>query len=179
MAGNAGFLLRVVEPGLPTQTIFVFEESGKLRVFASREAGIPGRGILPGAQYFTQATSMALGNSWRFLDDDSANETVATVVAQENITTPAGSFSTFKVDVTLLSAPGTVIESLWFSSGVGYVLDEDYAGGVLDGKSWLGNFTIVGGSGYMPLAVGNMWVHVDVNVAVESIPWATFKTKYK
>jgi len=177
MAGLSGSLVRFTEPGFPAETVFVFEESGKLRVYAFREAGMPWE-VLVGAQYFTQTASMTIGDNWRFLDDDHGNETVATVVAQENITTPAGSYSTFKVNVTLASSPSTITESLWFALGVGYVLDEEYASGVLDWKSWLTNATIVGGTGFLPLAVGNIWVYADVNVAVGNSNWSAVKSLF-
>ena len=175
--GNPGFTVRIMEPGYPTETVFAFVEAEMIRIYAVREAGSPWE-VLPGSQFLCRATSMSIGNTWRFLNDDNDNETVATVVAQENVTTTAGTFSTFRVDVALASAPGTINESLWFSSGVGIVRFEEYIGGVLDWKSDLFSDNIVGGLGFFPLAVGNQWVYGDINVPVVSTSWGAVKSKY-
>jgi len=175
MSGNAGSLMNISEPGFPTETAFLFEELGKVRVFAFREAGIPGWDIPSFAMYLCQSQTMAIGNSWRFLDDDGDVEILATVAALENVTTAAGNFSAYRVDMSATSEPGVVRESIWFASGVGIVRFEEYVNGVLDWKSDLNNFTVVGGSGFFPRAVGNTWVYFDINVAVANSSWSAVK----
>ena len=178
LAGNPGFIVMITEPGFPIGSFFVFEEAGKIRVFASREGGSPNWDILPGSQYLCRAITMSIGDTWRFLDDDSGGETVATVVAQENVTTTAGTFSTFKVDVALASDPGTINHSVYFSSGVGIIREEEYFAGVLNYRDSLFSSNIVGGSGFFPLAVGNQADYAEDIVPVEATSWGAVKSKY-
>ena len=178
LAGNPGFIVTITEPGFPPESFFVFEETGKIRIFASREAGSPNWDILPGSQYLCQATTMSIGDTWRFLDDDPGSETVATVVAQGSLTTAAGTFSIFKVDVALASDPSTINHSVCFSSGVGIVREEEYFAGALNYRDELFSFNIVVGSGFFPLAVGNQWDYAEINVPVEATSWGAVKSKY-
>lgn len=174
-----GFLMRITNTGVLSQTVFVVEEAGKVRAYAFRAAGSSVWDLALGTQYLCQSQSMSIGNSWRFLNDDFDAETVATVAAQTNVTTAAGTFSTYRVDIALASAPGTVVESMYFAFGVGFVRDEGFLGGSLDWQDELVSYSIAGGSGFFPLAIGNIWVHDEINLAVETRAWGAIKVLFQ
>jgi hypothetical protein len=177
---NAGFNLRITEPGETGSTFFVFEEAGKIRMYAVKVDGEVDWTVFPDAQYLCQATSMSINDTWRFLDEDGA-ETVATVVAQQSVTTSAGTFSCFKVDVELASDLGAERESLWFSSGFGLVRDLDFFVGsvAITWQTDLISHNLAGGSGFFPLAVGNIWDYEETLLPVESTTWGAIKSKFK
>ena len=173
--GNDGFLLRITEPGEGGTTLFLFEEVGKIRAYAEREFGSAVWDIFSGAQYVCPATSMSLNDSWRALDDE-GEETVANVVAQESITTGAGTFTCFKVDIARASNPNTITENLWFSSGTGLVRQYDTFPD--DWQSDLQNVIITGGSGFFPLAVGNTWDYSEISTPLETSSWGAVKVDF-
>jgi len=174
LSGNAGFIFNMIEADLFTYDFFLFEESGKVRVFAVNFPGSSTWDIYSNVQYICPTTSMSIGETWRFVDDD--NERVATVVAQESVTTVAGTFSTYKVAIARASAPGTITDTFWFSAGVGVIRSEAYSNGVLDQVLELYSYT-VSGSGFLPLIVGNVWNYSDP-VPVKATSWGAVKSKY-
>lgn len=180
MDGHNGSLMRVIEPGYGGITVFFFEEEGKNRVYAERPLGSDAWTVKPGAQYICKSTTMTIGETWRFLDDG-VEETQATVGAQESVTTDAGTFSCYRVDVERVSNPGTVIESLWFSDGVGLVKERDFFDGPTpsDWQAELLNYTIVGGSGFWPRSVGNVWNYKETILPVETTTWGAIKSEFR
>jgi len=177
--GNDGYLMQITEPGEGGSTMFLFEEAGKIRAFAERISGSSTWDIFSEPQYICQSTSMTVNDSWRFLDDE-GEERVATVVTQESITTNAGTFSCYRVDIESATNPGTVITSLWFSSGVGLVREDDFYEGTtpVDWRFELQSFSLAGGSGFFPLAVGNVWQYGEIILPVEFTTWGAIKAKY-
>lgn len=177
LAGNDGFVLTTSEPGFPSEMLFAFAESGMVRVFAAREPGFAWD-IFPTTQFLCPTTTMGIGNTWRFLDDDDG-ETLATVIALENVTTTAGIFSAYRVDVTSVSAPGVITQSIWFADGVGMVRTIEYSGGVPDQTDELSSFTIASGSGFMPLWLGNIWDNAEIIVPTEETTWGAVKAQFE
>jgi hypothetical protein len=179
MDGHAGFLFQIRDPGNSSFTMFVFEEAGKVRVYATRDFGTTSWNIQSGVQYICPVTSMSISDTWRFLDEE-GSETVATVAALESITTAAGTYSCYKLDIEIVSDPGIVISSFWFSSGVGLVRHTNFVGGTtqIDWQSDLLSFSLAGGSGFFPRATGNIWYYEEISSPVESTTWGNIKAKF-
>ncbi len=179
--GNAGFVLKISEPGEGGVSLFIFEEAGKYRAYAEREFGSSVWDVLPGQQYLTPTTSMNISDSWRFVDEDNGDATTATVAALEMITTPAGTFSCYKVDVAVDNNPSVVVFSVWFSSGVGLVRQIDYFdnGTPAFFQEDLQSFSILGGTSFLPFFVGNTWSYIDIATPVQETTWGAIKAKYK
>ena len=176
--GNAGSIVRIAEPGYPTEEFFGFDEGGMVRIYAARELGDPsGWTVLPGSQFLCPTTTMFTGQTWRGLDTDSGAATTATVEGTETVTTPAGTFSTYRVRIDWAGAAGDY-ELMWFSSGNGLVKQEAYLGGVWDWGEQTASYTIVGGAGFFPLAVGNTWLQQSIVVANEAQSVGDLKSAY-
>lgn len=174
--GNSGHIMRVTETGAPVgASFFLFEESGMIRAYAYRIDGFTPWMLMPGPQYLCPANSMTIGQTWRSLDDE-GQETVAEVVSQEMVTTAAGTFSCYKVQAEHVNNPGTTIGELWFSLGVGVVKQTDYVPEVWESE--LQVYHIAGGSGFFPLATGNVWEFMDVFSPVQATTWGAVKSKY-
>ena len=174
--GNPGFILRITDPGYPGFNLFVFEESEKIRFYAGREDGEPGWTVFSGFQYLCPSTTMNVSDSWRFLDDE-VEETIATVVALEPVTTNAGTFPSYKVNIAHASNPTEVISIMWFSSGFGIVKQWDYFPEIW--RSDLQEYSLVGGSGFFPLTLGNRWDYAEIQVPVEESTWGAIKALYE
>jgi len=177
MDGHAGVLMRTTDNGVIDATLFLFEEAGMIRAYAEREFGSPTWDIFSDAQYITPATSISIDDTWRFLDEQ-GSETVATAVAMESITTPAGTFSCYRADVEIVSDPGTVVSSMWVSSGIGLVRQMDFFQSSSPAQFDLQSSNLVGGSGFFPLAAGNIWEFTEIILPVESSSWGAIKAKY-
>lgn len=180
MDGHAGSIASDVEPGWTTD-IFFFNEGGLMRFYAIRDNGAPTWDVLPAAEYVVKATGMAIDDTWRGLDTDAGQETVATVTAFQTITTPAGPFDCFKVEYALASNPILLDAVFWFSDGVGLVrqdfYDVDIPGNPLTDMTELTSYNVVGGSGYLPMAVGNQWNYQET-VAADESTWGQLKSQY-
>jgi hypothetical protein len=113
---------------------------------------------------------MTPGQTYRFLDFGGYGaETVAEVVGSEELETGLGTFSCFRVDVALASAPETTVVSLWFCSGVGIVRQTEYDSGAQTWNVELDEY-VVNGSGYFPMQVTNWWTYGEsVPVGARSI----------
>ena len=178
-AGNAGFLVQTSDSEGFGQTLFVGPDAGKVRIYASREFGSQVWEDFPGAQYLVPMSSLNIGDTWRFMNSDNDLETIAEVTALENISVVVGTFSAYRVDVAEVASPSVIIETMWFADGVGFVRNQGYLGGSLDWRDDLSSFTIVGGSGFMPMAVGNTWFHVFVSVPTENTSLGGLKSQYR
>ena len=177
MDGNAGSILRIVESGSPGQDIFIFEEEGKYRVYALREDGGTWFYLTP-AQYFCPVSSMTAGETWRFINaSDLSEETLATVTLQEDITTAAGTFSCYKVDVEVVSDPGVIVQSLWLSNGYGLIKESWFEGN----GYWISDLDnyYATGTGFMPRDVGNWWAYTGYLIGTEESSWGKIKKSYQ
>jgi len=159
-----GFLVRIVEPGVSGSTFFAFEYGPMIQIYAERLDGSDTWEVFDGRQYLCRAYAMEVGNVWRFLDDEDTGELrTAEVVSTGNVVVGAGSFTAWRVDVTLDSAPDTVQQSSWFAGGVGIVKQVDWDGSVATWTSELQSFSVTG-IGFFPLEIDNTWEYADLSV---------------
>jgi len=181
LAGQAGYIVHVTpdNPQDSASSLFFFEEAGKLRMYAARDVGSQDWDIFGSAQYLCPTAPMSLGDTWSHLSSDEGEATLARVVAEEDVTTAAGLFTTFRVEVELVSEPNVSIETMWFAWGVGFVRNQGYEGGAVDWRDNLTSYSIVGGSGYMPLGVGNTWTHAPEAVSTETAGWGELKSLFR
>jgi len=173
--GFPGTILRNAEPFVPTQDFFVFQELGMYRVYAVRTAGSTWT-TWATPRYFSGVSSMIVGQTWRGVDTDIGQQTLATVAAFETITVPAGTFSCYRIDITTASMP-FVIQSYWVADGMGEVKEKIWEGsGYSIGE--LQSFSITG-TGFFPTTVGNLWDFTDVFVPVQETTWGKLKAQYR
>ena len=154
LAGQSGFLLREIDEEY-SNTFFVFPENGHTRVFATRDGDEQTWTILPAPSiYIAPATGDGIGASWTTFPDDFDRPSTATLEAFESITVPVGNItSSARCVVHPDVDPDETTEIRHWSEGIGLV--SDFFPG--DGADVLASYTILGGSGYFPLAVGNSW----------------------
>jgi hypothetical protein len=172
MDGNAGVILRVVEYGYSDNDVFTFEEAGKYRVYAVRDYGSQWE-YMPPEVYYCPVSSMTIGETWRHVGYE-GEETQATVALQEQVTTAAGTFSCYKIDIHVVSNPGAIVQTLWLSSGVGLVKE-----GFFDASGyWIYELTdySVSGTGFIPGDVGNIWNYSSSFVGTTETSWGAIKS---
>ena len=154
LAGQPGFLLNIDEPGVPTETLFLYEDAGRVRVLALREDFSPDWEFYAPNTYLAPAVGEAAGTTWAFIPNDFDGLLTATLERFGNRTVPAGTFFTALCINRPVSAPGVDLEAIFFAADVG-LITEFYFG---EGEHLrLLNYSLMGGSGYFPLAVGNWW----------------------
>ncbi|MBQ8400929.1 MAG: sigma-70 family RNA polymerase sigma factor [Clostridia bacterium] len=88
--------------------------------------------------------------------------TLTFAAAGETVDTPCGTFEDCQLWVTKLFAKysGYCVNKVWYKSGVGIVKYERSVDGLSDVRL-LKKYSILGGSGLLPLACGNIWEYAD------------------
>lgn len=182
VSGNDGFILEIDEPGYPTIEFFTFVEAGKHRIFAEREKPGTTWELITPAAFLVAETTMSINDSWNFLaSEDDELPITATVRAIESVTVDAGTFTAYKVEFGLTSDPSILDAVFWFVDGVGIVRQDFYSVGAVgnpfEDRVELAAYTVVGGSGFFPSAVGNSWSFLNI-VATEESSWGSVKSRY-
>lgn len=167
IAGNPGYLISLTDDDDPPETLFVFEEDGYIRTFAFREAGTQAWDILEPGYYLCPTSVPDIGDSWDYILSGYEGATTSQVEGFEDLVLPAGNFNAVECVVRPVSDPGFIVEKMYFVDGVGLVMEYWPQDGVEDA---LNSYTIVGGSGLFPLAVGNTWVYGFNEVGVDDMP---------
>ena len=149
MDGHNGYKMSSLNNGAVYETDFIFEENGFVRLYAFNNLVYSSFMVLPDSTYWAKTNSMSIGNSWTSWIGQPTTAIVTDTLA---VTVPAGTFSTYVVKNYLKSKPDSVIGIFYFSKNVGWVKMM-----VRGGVSGLTSYSILGGSGYFPLAIGNSW----------------------
>ncbi len=149
MGGNQGYFLFCSSNDTLYETDFMFEESGYVRWYAFEESYQSGFTSLPGGTYQVKIDSLRIGDSWTSWIGE---PTTAVVADTETITVPAGTFFAYVINHYLNSIPDSITGKMYLVKNVGWVRIIVRGGGVD-----LASYSIAGGSGYFPLAVGNYW----------------------
>jgi hypothetical protein len=172
MDGNDGSILRIIEYGEHDGDYFVFEEEGKYRIYAVRDDG-PSWAYLPAGVYYCPVSSMTIGETWRAIDFG-GQETLATVALQEQVTTTAGTFSCYRIDIHLVSNPGAIVQRLWISDGVGMVKEAYFE----TSGYWMSELTgyMGTGTGFFPGDAGNIWTYSSYFVGTTETSWGAIKS---
>ena len=170
------FALEFHSPGVLGETNYCFYEGEYVRYYALMP---PGGTVfmIPSVCYITKREPQ-VGDSWdSWMGDESGSVYTAEVVALEAVDTPYGHFpEAFVVEYT---EPGSDVplERGFYCLDVGLVRYEFLGAGatleLLDVPAPLG------GSGSLPLAVGNRWEYGIAPVAVEPLGWAGIKALYR
>lgn len=164
LAGQPGFLMNIDEPGAPTETLFLFESAGRVRVLASREDAGPDWEFYAPNVHLAPALSDAIGASWGFIPNDFDGALTVTLESFGNVDVPAGTFNAAQCVARPDASPETDLELLSFAAGVGLIyetyLDEPE-------EAVLQDYMLFGGGGYFPLAIGNWWNLAIVGSSVD------------
>ncbi len=172
MDGHAGSILRIVEYSELQGDYFVFEEEGKYRLYAFRDRG-SSWAYLPAGTFYCPVSSMTIGETWRAIDFG-GEETLATVVAQEEVTVVAGTHLCYKIDIHLVSNPGAIVQILWVSDGLGLVKESYFETNgywVSELRGYMGT-----GTGFFPGDVGNYWEYSEAFVGTTESSWGAIKS---
>lgn len=131
---------------------YIGTESGYVNFYADSVPGEPLQ-VYEHPQHWVKESDLQIGDWWYgFWDDDSTHEEVLQDTTWYIGTTP---FPAKEVEVTFLNPP-LAIGSKWFSNGVGMMGSHFTENGYVDDQQIL-DYSVVGGSGNWPLAVGNWW----------------------
>jgi hypothetical protein len=174
LAGHDGYILLVENPeGFDhLDNYFITLEEGQARFFAYRVFGEPDWTVFSEALYIGPPPGATVGDSWATVPDDWGRPSHSSFHNIETITVPAGVFTTavcvVHPDAMGDEGPGTS-EIRHFAQGVGLVRGFWPALGEAD---LLLSYSLVGGTGNWPLAVGKWWEYellegVDYAVGVD------------
>lgn len=149
MGGHLGFFHSMLENDTLHETDFIFEENNYLRWYAYKMSWQSSFTALPESTYLVKMTSIDIGDTWTSWVGE---PTTAIVVDTSTITVPVGTFKTYIVKAHLKSFPDSLVFTSYFANNIGRIK------GIYRGETGvLTSYTIVGGSGYYPLAIGNWW----------------------
>jgi hypothetical protein len=149
MGGHLGFFHTQLHDNILHETDFIFEENNYLRWYAYKMSWQDAFTLLPESTYFVKMTSIDIGDTWTSWVGEPA---ISTVVDTSTISVPVGTFITFVVKTYLKSAPDSLVFTSYFANNMGRIKS------IFRGETGvLTSYTIVGGSGYFPIAVGNWW----------------------
>lgn len=165
LSGQDGYLVDIVEPDGVTETLFLYEDSGGVRVLASRQNNVPGWEYYAPDTYLAPAIGDGVGTTWTFIPNDFDGTLTATLEGFESLTVPAGPFDTALCIIRRDATPTTDLEVMNFAAGVGLVY-EAYVDEPEEIK--LHNYFLAGGTGYFPLAAGNWWQYQVVSPVSDS-----------
>jgi len=166
--GVPGFLTTIEEAGNPPNSYFLYEDAGKVVVFAIRFGGDQVWYGTPLGTYLVPPSGSLVGDSWAFLPSRFGEPQTATIENFDHRSTPAGNFITASCAVRVDTDPTHMTGYFSVADGVGIV--RSFAMDYLE-VSTLRSYYLVGGSGYFPLAVGNWWEYdVTYVSAVEDPP---------
>lgn len=159
LVGQDGYILLREEPGESDHlaNYFMVDEGGHIRFFANREAGAPDWTIHPDGWYFGPPPGAGIGDSWTTVPGNYGRPSRSTLHAYETVVVPAGTFDAVVcvVHPEAMGDAGPATNNVrHFADGVGLVRE---AWPWISGANVLQSYSVVGGSGRFPLAVGNWW----------------------
>ena len=147
MDGHNGYYRTMTIDDSLYQTDFEFVEGDYARVYAYKMSWDFNFHVLPESTYLSRVNDLQIGQTWRSW----VFEPVTALVADtETLNLPLGNFFTYQIIFT--NASGDTNFIAWGSYNVGGV--QLYFSGYIGAVS---EYSIVGGQGYWPLAVGNFW----------------------
>lgn len=155
MDGHDGYYQTRTVDGSLMQTDFFFVEGEYLRWYATRPAGNPNFQILPEGTCWVKIYNLRIGDSWNSIF---GGPVTAIVTDTGTVATPAGGFFAYKIPH--VTAGGDTVLISWVSENTGVVQ------WWINSYAPLTGYSIVGGDGYYPLAVGNHWTY-DFNVGID------------
>ena len=149
MDGHSGYYQTMLRNDSLLEIDFMFEENNHLRWYAFKMSYQDSFHTLPDSTCRVKLSSVNIGDTWTAWIDEPLK---AEVVDTSTVTVPAGTFETIVIEMHLKSIPDSLVQ-------IGY--DADGFGPVkfifLGDTSLLTSYSISGGLGYYPLAVGNWW----------------------
>ena len=149
MDGHSGYYQTMLRNDSLLEIDFMFEENNHLRWYAFEMSYQSTFHTLPESTYWVKLSSVNIGDTWTAWIDEPLK---AEVVDTSTVTVPAGTFETIVCNMYLKSVPDSLVNIGYLADGVGRVKSI-----YLGDTSVLTDYSISGGSGYYPLAVGNWW----------------------
>ena len=149
MNGNSGYYQTMLRNDSLIEIDFLFEENNHLRWYAFEMSYQSTFTTLPESTYRVKLNSVNIGDTWTAWIDEPLK---AEVVDTSTVTVPVGTFETFVINMYLKSIPDSLVHIGYLTDGIGSVKFI-----LLGDTSLLTSYSISGGSGYYPLAVGNWW----------------------
>jgi hypothetical protein len=165
MDGHNGFYMEMTIDGNLNETDFLFEEFPFIRLYAFKMSDQPTFTVVPSGMFVMKATFISIGDMW---DTWVNGATQATVVANEQVTTNAGTFQCFKVQM------GANMIG-WAAQGVGRV---QFTRG--EETAVLQEYYVAPGNenSYFPMTVGSWWRLTSPVVPARSSSWGSVKGLY-
>ena len=175
--GQSGHAFRIDTPGDGVEEFFFTENAnGLVEFYGYRQP--PALFEVLGGQYLVPITTADVPSvtTFAFIEDCGAAQ--ATYQGMVEITVPAGTFMTYQYDIGDSCNPGYV-ERMYWADGVGLVRNAYYddMGGFVDGWN-LSSYTINGGSGLFPRAIGNQWEFTEGSVSNDDASFGTLKSRF-
>jgi len=150
--GITGFFLSSRQSGVAYENDFLVDSNGDVALIAFQMIGMYNNvfQFVPIGTYWVKSGSMSIGKFWTSWIGEPTKSIVEDTAA---VTVPAGTFRTYVVKEYSLSKPDSLLATLYFANTVG-VVRMIMRGSAIE----LTSYSISGGSGYYPIAVGNRWV---------------------
>jgi len=170
LAGQDGYLLKLTDESGEGFTIFIIEELGHKRLVAERMFGNDDWEIFPEGWYVGPGPDDSIGSHWTTIADDLGRPSSEYFESIEPYSGPLGTLITARCVTRPDEDTDTYSGVRYFGQGIGIVAEYWPE----DGTDVLTDFSIVGGSGYFPMAVGNTWTYgwIDDTSPVGDAPLA-------
>ncbi len=165
--GVPGFLVEIIGNGPVPITYFMYENGGQVSTLAVRLRSDQTWWGMP-ENYEGPALGAQVGDSWGYLPTGLGETQNETVDGFDIRTVSAGTFAMIRCSIRLDNDPTSITAVASYADGVGHVRIFDT---VNHWMSDLRSYYIVGGHGYLPLAVGNWWDYEKTAVSgVDDLP---------
>jgi len=163
------YLVEEWDNGILEDTILINYSGDFLAYYGFIEDGVTNFESSP--VWLTKVANISMGDSWDGVVEDGPVHMVYS--GEVPISMPAGDFTAVEADMYDYYNNSIYLGKIWLSDGVGWLGFDANVFGVQYNKSLI-SYTIAGGEGNWPLAVGNQWYYeLEETFPVYNAPFAT------